>query len=76
MSAPTAAGGNHPLNVLEQAVACDDGDRAVKLVMDALGIVDGDVAGYAMPLNWPSSRALRASALAEWLSTELRYIGE
>jgi hypothetical protein len=65
-----------PLNVLEQAVASNDGDHAVKLIMDALGIVSGDVAGYSMPRTWPKERADRAVALGEWLKTELAYIAD
>jgi hypothetical protein len=30
-------------NVLEQAINCDDGDRAAKLIRDALGIESDDV---------------------------------
>jgi hypothetical protein len=34
-------------NVLQQAIDCNDGDHAVKIVQDALGIESDDVATIA-----------------------------
>jgi ABC-type uncharacterized transport system substrate-binding protein len=33
-------------NLLEQAISCGDGDRAAKIIRDALGIETDDVANY------------------------------
>jgi hypothetical protein len=32
-------------NLIEQAIACDDGDRAAGIIQDALGIENDEVAG-------------------------------
>jgi uncharacterized protein HemY len=32
------------MNLLEQAIRCDDADRAAKIIQDALGIESDDVA--------------------------------
>jgi hypothetical protein len=34
-------------NLLEQAIACDDGDQAAKIIQNALGIESDDVANYS-----------------------------
>jgi hypothetical protein len=36
-------------NLLEQAISCDDGDRAAKIIKDALGIESDDVRNYTFP---------------------------
>ena len=36
-------------NLLEQAIDCDDADRAAKIIQDALGIQSDDVANYVFP---------------------------
>ena len=56
-------------NLIEQAIACDDGDRAarmvqnashlpksLRLIQEALGIESGDVANYVFPKSWPAAR--------------------
>jgi hypothetical protein len=40
-------------NLIEQAIACDDGDRAAKIIHEALGIESDDVANYCFPKTWP-----------------------
>jgi hypothetical protein len=35
-------------NLLEQAIKCDDGDRAAKIIQQALGIESDDVANYCL----------------------------
>jgi hypothetical protein len=40
-------------NLLEQAIKCDDGDRAAKIIQDALAIESDDVANYCFPKTWP-----------------------
>ncbi len=61
-------------NIIEQAIACDDGDRAAKIIHDALGIEGDDVANYVFPKSWPSDRAQRARIIGEWLQTEARFL--
>ena len=36
-------------NLLEQAINCNDGDLAAKIIRDALGIDSDDVANYCFP---------------------------
>jgi uncharacterized protein HemY len=61
-------------NLLEQAITCDDGDRAAKIIQDALGIECDDVANYCFPKSWPDDREQRARIIGEWLQTEARYL--
>jgi hypothetical protein len=61
-------------NLLEQAISCDDGDRAARLIQDALGIESDDVAKHCFPKVWPEDRELRARIIGEWLQTEARYL--
>ena len=39
-------------NVLEQAINCNEGDQAAKIIQDALGIETND-ANYVFPKTWP-----------------------
>jgi uncharacterized protein HemY len=43
-------------NLLEQAINCDDRDRAAKIIQDALGIENDDVINYCFPKTWPEDR--------------------
>jgi hypothetical protein len=43
-------------NLIEQAINCNDGDRAAKIIQDALGIESDDVANYSFPKEWPANR--------------------
>ena len=61
-------------NLIEQAIACDDGDRAAKIIQDALGIESDDVANYVFPKTWPTDREQRARIIGEWLQTEARFL--
>ena len=61
-------------NLLEQAIGCDDGDQAAKLIQDALGIESDDVVNYCFPKNWPEDREVRARIIGDWLQTEARYL--
>jgi hypothetical protein len=47
-------------NLLQQAINCDDADRAAKMIQDALGIESDDVANYCFPQTWPTDRERRA----------------
>jgi uncharacterized protein HemY len=61
---------------IEQAINCDDGDRAGKMIRDALGIESDEVINYCFPTQWPANREQRAKIIAEWLQTEARLLGE
>jgi hypothetical protein len=61
-------------NLLEQAIDCDDADRAARIIQDALGIESGDVADYVFPKKWPASREQRARIVGEWLRAEARFL--
>jgi hypothetical protein len=39
---------------------CDDGDRAAKIIQDALGIESDHVVNYTFPKTWPEDREQRA----------------
>jgi hypothetical protein len=45
-------------NLLAQAINCNDGDRAAKIIQDALGIESDDVVNYCFPKTWPVSSVL------------------
>ena len=63
------------MNLLEQAINCNDGSRAARMIRDALGIDSDDVANYCFPKEWPANREQRASIIGEWLQTEARFLG-
>jgi len=62
------------INLLDQAISCDDGDRAAKIIQNALGIESDDVVNYTFPKVWPTDREKRAAIIGEWLQTEARYL--
>jgi hypothetical protein len=57
-------------NLLEQAIECNDGDHAAKIIQHALGIESDDVANYVFPKRWPSDGEQRGRIIGEWLQTE------
>jgi uncharacterized protein HemY len=61
-------------NLLEQAIDCNNGDRAARIIQDALGIESDDVVNYCFPKEWPSDREVRARIIGEWLQTEARSL--
>jgi uncharacterized protein HemY len=61
-------------NLLEQAIKCDDGDHAAKIIQNALGIESDDVANYCFPETWPEDQEQRARIIGDWLQTEARYL--
>jgi hypothetical protein len=61
-------------NLLAEAIACDDPDRAARIIRDALGIESDDVVSYCFPQDWPADREQRARYIGEWLKTEARYL--
>jgi uncharacterized protein HemY len=61
-------------NLLQQAIDCDDGDRAARIIQDALGIESDDVVNNCFPKEWPADRERRARYIGTWLATEARYL--
>jgi len=61
-------------NLLEKAINCDDGDRAAKMIQDALGIESDDVANYCFPKTWPADREVRARIIGKWLQEEAEFL--
>jgi hypothetical protein len=61
-------------NRLQEAINCNDGDQAARIIQDALGIESDDVANYCFPKSWPADRQQRARIIGEWLQTEARYL--
>jgi hypothetical protein len=61
-------------NLLEQAINCNDGYRAAKIIQDALGIESDDVANFCFPKEWPEDREVRARIIGDWLQTEAHYL--
>jgi uncharacterized protein HemY len=61
-------------NLLEQAINCNDGDRAAKIIRDALGIENDDVTNFCFPKSWPDDHELRAAVIGDWLKTEVRLL--
>jgi hypothetical protein len=61
-------------NLLEQAINCNDGDLAAKMIRDALGIENDDVTNFCFPKNWPNDREVRAAVISDWLQTEVRVL--
>jgi hypothetical protein len=43
-------------NVLEQAISCEEGDQAAKIIQDALGIENADLAGRCFGKTWSADR--------------------
>jgi hypothetical protein len=61
-------------NLLEQAINTANGNRAAKLIQNALGIESDDVANYCFPKTWPQDREQRARIIGDWLRAEARYL--
>ena len=61
-------------NLLEQAINCDNPNRAAKMIRHALGIESDDVVNYCFPTTWPADREQRARYIGESLKTEARYL--
>jgi uncharacterized protein HemY len=57
-------------NLLAQAINCNDGDHAAKIIRDALGIESDHVVNYCFPTEWPTDRERRARYIGQWLKTE------
>jgi hypothetical protein len=61
-------------NRLQEAINCNNGNQAARIIQDALGIESDDVANYCFPKTWPLDREQRARIIGEWLQTEARYL--
>ncbi len=61
-------------NLLQQAINCDDANRAARITQDALGIESDEVVNYCFPKTWPADHERRARIIGEWLTTEARYL--
>jgi hypothetical protein len=61
-------------NLLEQAINCDDGDRAARIILDALGIESDELANYCLREHWPADRKQRAIIIANWLQAETDFL--
>jgi hypothetical protein len=61
-------------NLIERAIYTDCGDRAAKLIQNALGIESDEMVNYCFPKTWPEDRELRARIIGDWLRAEVRYM--
>ena len=52
---------------LEQAIECNDGDHAAKIIQRALGIESDDAANYVFPKTRPEDREQCAHIIGESL---------
>jgi hypothetical protein len=69
-------------SVLEQAINCEDGERAAKIIQDALGIENtalgientdmtkSDFTKSDFGKAWPADRRQRGRIIGEWLQME------
>ena len=61
-------------SLLEQAINCDDGNLAARIIQDALGIDGDEVTNYCFPKIWPHDREQRARIIGDWLKAEVRFL--
>jgi hypothetical protein len=61
-------------NLLKKAINCDDGDRAARIIMDALGIETDELANFCGLKDWPSERKQRARIIGHWLHVEAQFL--
>lgn len=61
-------------NLLEQAIDCDDGYRAAKIIQKALGIENDDTVKCCFPKTWPEDRRWRADIIGYWLQSETCFL--
>jgi hypothetical protein len=61
-------------NRLQEAINCNDGDQAARIIQDALGIESDNIANYCFPRTWPADREQRARIIGVRLQTEARYL--
>lgn len=62
-------------NLLEQAINCDDHDRAARILVEALGIGSDELANYCLGRQyWPTDRKGRARIIGNWLQAETDFL--
>ena len=61
-------------NLLQEAINCDDGDRAARIIQDTLGIETDDVVNHCFPKEWPAYCEQRAY-IGDWLIPSLTRHG-
>jgi predicted metallopeptidase len=61
-------------NLIEEAINCDDRERAARIILDALGIETLDVANYCIPKSWPKDHNARARIIGDWLQAEALFL--
>jgi len=61
-------------NLLEQAINCDDADRAARMIMDALGIQSDELANHYLRKYWPTDHKQRARIIGNWLQSEAYFL--
>jgi hypothetical protein len=61
-------------NLLEQAISCDDADRAARIILDALGIQSDELANHCLRKYWPTDRKQRAHIIGDWLQSEACFL--
>ena len=62
-------------NLFEQAINCENGNRAAKIIQDALGIENADLVKWSFKA-WPADREQRARIIGEWLQMEARLLAD
>ena len=60
-------------NLLKQAINCDDGDGAARIIMDALSIETDELANFCLK-HWPSESKQRARIIGHWLHAEAQFL--
>lgn len=63
-------------NVLEQAINCEDSERAAKTIQNALGIENSGVSKSGFGKGWPADREQRGRIIGEWLRMEASFQAE
>ena len=61
-------------NLLEEAINCDNGDVATRIIQEALSIELDDVANYCIPKTRPTDREKLAAIIGEWLKEEAHFL--
>jgi hypothetical protein len=61
-------------NLLDQAISCDDGNQAAKIILRALGIESGELANYCVQRRWPTDRKQCARIIGSWIQAEAEFL--
>jgi uncharacterized protein HemY len=60
-------------NLIEQAINCDDSDRAARIILDALCIETDELAKFCLR-DWPTDHKQRALNIGQWLRAEADFL--